>query len=65
MEAGSETSRMTISQVIAAAASEKRWAITAQEALDRAPRPNGEQLPRFSDRPDLPYITATVKEAFR
>ena len=65
MEAGSDTSRMTVSQVMAAAASDKRWVITAREALDACCGANAEKLPDFSDRPQLTYITATVKEAFR
>lgn len=67
MEAGSDTSRMTISQVMAAAATDKRWVVTAREALDRVCGSEGEKmrLPEFSDREQLEYITATVKEAFR
>jgi cytochrome P450 len=70
MEAGSDTSRMTISQVMAAAATDKRWVVTAREALDRVCGPAGAsainmRLPNFDDRPELEYITATVKEAFR
>lgn len=65
MEAGSDTSRMTVSQAMAAAASDKRWVKTAQEALDKCCGANAERLPEFSDRPELTYITATVKEALR
>lgn len=65
MEAGSDTSRMTISQVMAAAVLDKRWVVTAREALDKVCGKNGERLPTFDDRGDLQYITATVKEAFR
>ncbi|KAK4938229.1 hypothetical protein LTR10_021302 [Elasticomyces elasticus] len=65
MEAGSDTSRMTISQAMAAAALDQRWVITAREALDKVCGRNAERLPTFDDRNDLPYITATVKEAFR
>lgn len=65
MEAGSDTSRMTISQVIAAAVLDKRWVETARESLDRVCGSNAERLPTFDDRKDLPYITAAVKEAFR
>jgi cytochrome P450 len=65
MEAGSDTSRMTTSQVMAAAATDKRWVETAREALDACCGANAERLPEFSDRPQLTYITATVKEAFR
>jgi cytochrome P450 len=65
MEAGSDTSRMTISQVMAAAVLDKRWVQTARDALDQVCGRNAERLPTFEDRIDLPYITATVKEAFR
>ena len=65
MEAGSDTSRMTISQVMAAAASDPRWVATARSALDACCGFNAERLPEFSDRPNLTYITAAVKEAFR
>lgn len=65
MEAGSDTSRMTISQVVAAAVLDKRWVETAQQALDKVCGSNAERLPTFEDRKDLPYITAAVKEAFR
>ena len=65
MEAGSDTSRMTISQVIAAAAGDKRWVVTARGALDRVCGANAERLPTFDDKDALPYITAAVKEAFR
>lgn len=65
MEAGSDTSRMTISQVMAAAVLDRRWVDTARQALDRVCGPNGERLPTIDDRISLPYITASVKEAFR
>lgn len=65
MEAGSDTSRMTISQVVAAAVLDRRWVETAQQALDKVCGSNAERLPTFEDRKDLPYITAAVKEAFR
>ena len=65
MEAGSDTSRMTISQMMAAAVLDKRWVQTARDALDKVCGKNAERLPAFDDRIDLPYITATVKEAFR
>ena len=64
MEAGSDTSRMTVSQVMAAACLDKRWVRTAQEVLDKCCA-NAESLPGFEDRDQLSYITATVKEAFR
>ncbi|RDL31768.1 Cytochrome P450 [Venustampulla echinocandica] len=65
MEAGSDTSRMTISQVIAAAALDKRWVVTARKALDAVCGSNAERLPDFADRENLPYLSAVTKEAFR
>jgi cytochrome P450 len=64
MEAGSDTSRMTISQIIAAAASDLRWVRTAQAELDGA-LGFATRLPEFSDRSNLPYMSAVVKEGFR
>lgn len=65
MEAGSDTSRMTISQIIAAAALDKRWVQTAREHLDEVCGRYAERLPTVADKPKLPYITAAVKEGFR
>ena len=69
MEAGSDTSRMTISQVMAAAAADKRWAKRAREVLDECCGGGGGgeglRLPGFADREELRYITAVVKEGFR
>ncbi|KAF8855770.1 cytochrome P450 [Acephala macrosclerotiorum] len=65
MEAGSDTSRMAISILISAAATDERWVITAREALDSVCGSNAERLPDVSDKPRLQYITAAVKEAFR
>jgi cytochrome P450 len=64
MEAGSDTSRMTISQIIAAAAADPGWVRTAQAQLD-AVCGRAARLPGFADRKDLPYISAVVKEGFR
>ena len=65
MEAGSDTSRMIISQILAAAATDRRWVKKAQTLLDEVCGSNAERLPEFSDRPKLTYITAAVKESFR
>jgi hypothetical protein len=65
MEAGSDTSQVTISQILASAATDKRWVRTAQNHLDEVCGSNAERLPEFSDRPNLTYITAAVKESFR
>lgn len=65
LEAGSDTSRITISQLMAAACTDPRWVKTAREQLDSVCGANAERLPEFSDRSRLPYITAVAKEAFR
>ncbi|KAF1998526.1 cytochrome P450 [Amniculicola lignicola CBS 123094] len=64
MEAGSDTSRMTLSQIIAAAASQPGWVRAAQKELDGV-LGDATRLPEFSDRPQLPYISAVTKEGFR
>ncbi|KAF2472380.1 cytochrome P450 [Lindgomyces ingoldianus] len=64
MEAGSDTSRMTLSQIIAAAAKDPRWVKKAQDELD-AICGYAVRLPDFSDRHDLPYMSAVTKEGFR
>lgn len=64
MEAGSDTSRMTLSQIIAAAATDGRWVKDAQQELDRVCG-RAARLPDFSDRTKLPYLSAVVKEGFR
>lgn len=64
MEAGSDTSRMTISQIIAAAASDPSWVKSAQKELDSV-LGDATRLPEFSDRKSLPYMSAVVKEGFR
>lgn len=64
MEAGSDTSRMTLSQLIAAAATDPSWVHKAQAELG-AVCGGATRLPDFADRPKLPYLSAVVKEAFR
>ena len=64
MEAGSDTSRMTLSFLIAAAATDPRWVRKAQDELD-AVCGYATRLPDFSDRPRLRYLSAVVKESFR
>ncbi|PVH78054.1 cytochrome P450 [Cadophora sp. DSE1049] len=65
MEAGSDTSRVSIGQMIAAAATYPDWVVRAREQLDAVCGANAERLPGWGDRERLPYITATVKEIFR
>jgi len=64
MEAGSDTSRVAISQGIAAAAIYGDWVKKAREELD-AVCGDAERLPEFSDRDRLPYLSAVTKEILR
>lgn len=65
LEAGSDTSRNVITQMVAGAAAYPEWAKKAQKALDEVLGANAERLPSLGDREALPYITAIVKEALR
>ncbi|KAK5320491.1 hypothetical protein LTR93_006703 [Exophiala xenobiotica] len=65
MEAGSDTSRVTLGQIIAGAATYPDWIQQARAELDEVCGNNAERLPQWEDRERLPYITAVVKEGFR
>lgn len=65
MEAGSDTSRMVISQIIAAAATDPRWLHILRDELDSVCGGKAERLSELSDRDSLPYMSAVTKEAFR
>ncbi|KAJ0314236.1 hypothetical protein Brms1b_007110 [Colletotrichum noveboracense] len=65
MEAGSDTSRVSIGQIIAAAATYPDWVVRARERLDKVCGANAERLPKWNDKPDMKYISAVVKEGFR
>lgn len=65
LEAGSDTSRNAITQMIAAMACYPEWVKKARELLDEVCGPNAERLPSLSDREKLPYITAAAKECLR
>ncbi|SCO91351.1 related to cytochrome P450 [Fusarium oxysporum] len=64
MEAGSDTSRVSIGQGVAAAAIYGDWVKKAREELDEVCG-DAERLPEFSDRDRLPYLSAVVKEILR
>ena len=64
IEAGSDTSRVSIGQIIAAAATYPDWVVRARKELDSVCGV-AERLPQWGDRDALPYITAVVKEGFR
>lgn len=65
MEAGSDTSKVSICQIIAGACTCPDWVARARAQLDAVCGANGERLPTFEDREALPYVTAVVKEGFR
>ncbi|OIW34931.1 cytochrome P450 [Coniochaeta ligniaria NRRL 30616] len=65
MEAGSDTSRVTIGQIIAGAVTSPDWVERARAQLDEVCGHNAERLPQWEDRPRLKYISAVVKEGFR
>lgn len=65
MEAGSDTSRVTLGQIIAGAATYPDWVKRARAQLDEVCGSNAERLPEWEDRERLNYISAVVKEGFR
>ncbi|KAG8628525.1 hypothetical protein KVT40_004398 [Elsinoe batatas] len=65
MEAGSDTSKVTICQIIAGACTSPDWVARARKELDAVCGANAERLPDLDDRNRLPYISAVVKEGFR
>ncbi|PNS21541.1 Phenylacetate 2-hydroxylase [Sphaceloma murrayae] len=64
MEAGSDTSRMTMSQVIAAATLQPDWVQRCQAELDKVCG-DAARLPTFDDKNQLKIITGVVKEGLR
>ncbi|EKG10196.1 Cytochrome P450 [Macrophomina phaseolina MS6] len=64
MEAGTDTSRLSLNNILAAAAAYPDWPVRAREQLD-ALCGDAERLPGWEDRDALPFITAAVKEGFR
>ncbi|KAJ3571117.1 hypothetical protein NP233_g3953 [Leucocoprinus birnbaumii] len=60
--AGSDTTVSTVQSFFMAMTLNPEVQKRAQEELDRA---LGGRLPEFSDRPNLPYVTAVVKESMR
>jgi cytochrome P450 len=65
IEAGSDTTRVAVLQLIAGAACYPEWTRKARASLDELCGANAERLPTLSDRPMLPYITAVMKETLR
>lgn len=65
IEAGSDTTRVAVLQMMAGAACYPAWAKKARTHLDEVCGSNAERLPALADRSKLPYITAVVKETLR
>ena len=65
LEAGSDTSRSAITQMVAGAATYPEWVATARAQLDEVCGHNAERLPSLADRDALPYIWAAAKETLR
>ena len=65
IEAGSDTTRVSLGQMVAGAATYPDWVERARAQLDEVCGANAERLPEWGDRKSLPYITAVVKEIFR
>ena len=65
LEAGSDTTRVSLGQMIAGAATYPDWVERVRKQLDEVCGANAERLPEWSDYDKLPYINAVVKESFR
>lgn len=65
VEAGSDTSRVAILQMMAGAACYPEWAAKARAMIDDVCGHNAERLPVLADKPQLPYLTAVMKETLR
>ena len=65
MEAGSDTTKVSLGQIIAGAATFPDWVSRARKQLDDICGQNAERLPGWDDKERLPYISAVVKEGFR
>lgn len=65
IEAGSDTTRVSLNQLAAAAALFPDWVSRARESLDKVCGSNAERLPNADDAPNLEYIKAAAKETVR
>lgn len=64
MDAGSDSLRVTIGQIIAAAITYPDWVVTARAGLERV-RGDAARLGQWDNIENLSYITAVVQEGFR
>ncbi|KAF5574468.1 cytochrome P450 monooxygenase [Fusarium subglutinans] len=65
IEAGSDTTRVTLMEILAAAVLYPDWVERALQQLDSVCGSNAERIPNFGDMPKLPLIKAIVKESMR
>lgn len=65
MEAGSDTTRMALHQVVAGAALFPDWVDRARTELDLVCGDSGERLPTLLDIAHCPIIKGAVKESIR
>ncbi len=65
MEAGSDTTRISLHEVVAAAALYPDWVERARMQLDRVCGANGERLSVAQDLAQCPVIRGAVKESMR
>ncbi|KAF4808755.1 Cytochrome P450 monooxygenase patH [Colletotrichum siamense] len=65
MEAGTDTTRASLDQCVAAAALWPGWIERAREQLDEVCGANAQRLPTAQDMPNLPIIKGAVKESVR
>ncbi|KAE9574997.1 hypothetical protein CGMCC3_g8928 [Colletotrichum fructicola] len=65
MEAGTDTTRASLDQCVAAAALWPDWIDRAREQLDEVCGANAERLPTAQDMPNLPIVKGAVKESVR
>ena len=65
IEAGTDTTKMSMIELIAGTAMYPDWIERARKELDAVCGANAERLPQFDDSDRLPMIKAAVKEALR
>ncbi|KAJ0268738.1 hypothetical protein COL940_013107 [Colletotrichum noveboracense] len=65
MEAGTDTTRASLDQCVAAAALWPDWIECARKQLDEVCGAHAERLPTAQDMPNLPIVKGAVKESVR
>lgn len=65
LEAGSDTTRVSLNQIAAAAALFPDWVERTRKQIDEVCGSNAERLPNADDAPMLPLVKAAAKESIR